>query len=432
MPRTESAKGDPTSQTEEAMMKRSAFRFAAATMFLCSACAASDQTPPSTPQVGAPTPGTTAVQPSVGGVQNSPGASAGAAGATGVGMMKPPDGTPVAGAAGAPANNMMPPMTTTPALVTVDPADIAACNPAGAAPDASETVEVLKIRTSDAVAGGFPAPGGTYYGCFWVELDMPEKHHIIGWEGAVGDRAVHHQQVSLAQKPVYLAQQGGLCGLPTVDFTWTGEKPTEWTPKLAGYPLGGPDNGGKARFLWQVHFESPTMYTGGFNVYVTKNLRKYDAGNFEQGDVSGINIPPMSSAMHVATCTPDMTKQKLTYPIYVFAAMQHAHLTVTHIKSDMSRDGMEMKVFGDQSTTGFAGFFDQQFNPVAPCLEVRPGDQLQTTCNYTNNGMTAITGGEALNQEMCTTFFQYFPRLPAAGNNFCGTIESSGGFTPGK
>jgi hypothetical protein len=33
---------------------------------------------------------------------------------------------------------------------------------------------------------------------------------------------------------------------------------------------------------------------------------------------------------------------------------------------------------------------------------------------------------------MCTTFFQYFPRLPAAGNNFCGTIDSSGGFTPGK
>jgi hypothetical protein len=260
---------------------------------------------------------------------------------------------------------------------------------------------------------------------------MTEKQHIIGWEGAVGDRAVHHQQVSLSTKPVYLTQQGGLCGLPTVDFTWTGEKPTEWTPKLAGYPLGGPENNGKAQFLWQVHFESPTMYVGGFNVYVTKKLRKYDAGNFEQGDVSGINIPPMSSVMHVATCTPDMTKQKLTYPIYVFASMQHAHLTVTHIKSDMSRDGMQMKLFGDQSTMGFAGFFDQQFNPVTPCLEVRPGDQLETTCNYTNNGTTAITGGEGLNQEMCTTFFQYFPRLPGTSNNFCGTIDATGGFPGG-
>jgi hypothetical protein len=30
---------------------------------------------------------------------------------------------------------------------------------------------------------------------------------------------------------------------------------------------------------------------------------------------------------------------------------------------------------------------------------------------------------------MCTTFFQYFPRLPGTSQNFCGTIDSSGGFT---
>jgi hypothetical protein len=41
-------------------------------------------------------------------------------------------------------------------------------------------------------------------------------------------------------------------------------------------------------------------------------------------------------------------------------------------------------------------------------------------------------GGEALNQEMCTTFFQYFPRLPGTSQNFCGTIDSSGGFTAAK
>ena len=34
-----------------------------------------------------------------------------------------------------------------------------------------------------------------------------------------------------------------------------------------------------------------------------------------------------------------MTTERLTHPIYVFASMQHAHLTVTHIKSEMLRDG---------------------------------------------------------------------------------------------
>jgi hypothetical protein len=315
-----------------------------------------------------------------------------------------------------------------PPPVLVDPADEAACDPVGSPPAADEPVEVLKIRTSDVVPNGYTSMAGTTYACFWIEIDMPEKGHIIGWEGAVDDRAVHHQQVSLAQKPFYLMQQGGLCGLPTVDYTWTGAKPTEWTPTLAGYPVGGPENGGKARFLWQTHFEGMTTYNGGFNVYVTKKLRKYDAGNFEQGDVRGIMIPPQSTHKHEARCTSDMMAMKLTHPIYVFASMQHAHLMIRHIKTEHWREGKLSYTFGDQMTAGFAGFFDQQFKPHKPCVKLLPGDELITTCEYQNPTDFTITGGEATNQEMCTTFFQYFPRLPGTSQNFCGTIDATGGF----
>ena len=346
--------------------------------------------------------------------------------------------TPGAGAGSTPIGD--PQATPDPSgVVNLPPEDVALCNGMGTPPTASETVEVLEVRTDKVVFGGkeYPVvPGGftsmatTQYTCFWVEIDMPEKHHIIGWEGAVGgERAIHHQQVSLGQKPFYLLQQGGLCGLPTVDYTWTGERPTEWTPGQAGYPIGGPENGGKARFLWQVHFEGATTYTGGFNAYITKNLRKYDAGNFEQGDVQGIHIPAMSQATHVATCSPEMTTQKLVHPIYVYASMQHAHLTVTHIKSELMRDGQTMQVLGDQAVMGFLGFFDQQFKPWTPCIEVRPGDQMVTTCDYMNNFNFDVVGGEAQTNEMCTTFMEYFPRLPGTSNNFCGTIDSTGGFT---
>lgn len=314
--------------------------------------------------------------------------------------------------------------------IVVPPEDVMLCNGMGQAPTADEAVEVLKIRMTDIVPGGFKAPGGTYYGCFWVELDMPEKHHIIGWEGAVGgDRSIHHQQVSLGAKPFYLQQQGGLCGLPSVEYTWTGERPPEWTPSMAGYPVGGPEQGGKARFLFQVHFESASMYTGGFNAYVTKKLRKYDAGNFEQGDVAGINIPPKAAVTHEARCTADMTTAKISQPIYVFASMLHAHLTVKHIKGEQYRGGKLINTFGDESTMGFAGFFDQTFKPHMPCIEILPGDELVTTCDYQNPWDQPVMGGEATNQEMCTTFMQYFPRLPKASDNFCGTIDATGGFT---
>lgn len=347
-----------------------------------------------------------------------------------------PGGQPVA-TPGDPAATPMPgdPSAQAPAdangIVIVPPEDVAGCSGMGAAPDPSE-YEVLEIRTDMAVPGGFTSAEGTTYACFWVEIDMPEKHHIIGWEGAIGgDRTIHHQQVSLHDRPAYLDifGQGGLCGLPSVEYTWTGGTTPEWTPPIAGFPIGGPENGGKAKFLWQVHFEGATTYTGGFNAYITKNLRKYDAGNFEQGDVAGILVPAGQSAQHVATCTPDMTTQKLVHPIYVYSSMLHAHLTVTNIKGEHFRNGQLMNTFREEAALGF-GFFDQTFQPHTPCIEVLPGDQLVTTCDYTNPFPTDVTGGEATNQEMCTTFMQYFPKLPGASNSFCGTIDSTGGFTP--
>lgn len=334
-----------------------------------------------------------------------PAAGSGASVPPGMGTMPPPPAKPPA----------VPPMPATPQPVIVPPEDVMVCNGMGVAPAADEQVEVLKIRTSDVVPGGFKSMAGTTYACFWIEIDMPEKRHIVGWEGAVGgDRTVHHQQVSLGAKPFYLLNQGGLCGLPSVEYTWTGERPPEWTPGLAGYPIGGPENGGKARFLWQTHFEGATTYAGGFNAYVTKKLRKYDAGNFEQGDVRGIMIPPKAAATHVAKCTPDMTKNKLSHPIYVFSSMLHAHLTVRKIKSEQFRDGKLLTTLGSEMATGFAGFFDQTFHPHTPCIQILPGDELITTCEYQNPWDATITGGEATNQEMCTTFMQYFPRLPAA------------------
>ncbi|MDH5673680.1 MAG: hypothetical protein OEZ06_16105 [Myxococcales bacterium] len=357
------------------------------------------------------------------------------AGTTGSGAQAANAAGTEAGAAGAPAPTEAATMEATPSTmpsnepVIVPPEDVAACNPLGQPPAAGEEVEVLEIRTSDVVAGGFASQGGTYYGCFWIEIDMPEKHHIIGWEGAIaGNPSIHHQQVSLGEKPFYLFNQGGLCGLPSVEFTWTGEKPTEWTPGMAGYPIGGPENGGKARFLWQVHFEGgATTYTGGFNAVITKNLRKYDAGNFEQGDVAGILVPAMSSTTHVATCTSEMTQQKLTHPIYVWSTLLHAHLFVDRIRSELYRGGQKIFTFDDWTTGPFGALADQQFKPLNPCVEILPGDEIVTTCDYTNTLATDVVGGEATNQEMCTNFMPYFPRLPNNSANFCGTIDSSGG-----
>ncbi|MDD9940409.1 MAG: hypothetical protein OXU20_05035 [Myxococcales bacterium] len=345
------------------------------------------------------------------------------------GLAPGPDAAPAPAPAQAPAPSDGPPAAQP---VLVPPEDVAKCSGAGQPPGPDEEVEVLEVRVSDVVPGGYKSPATTKYSCFWMEIDMPEKHHIIGWEGAVGgDRAIHHQQVSLGKPPFYLVPQGqgGLCGLPSVEYTWTGGSTPEWTPGVAGFPIGGPENGGKANFLIQVHFEGETSYTGGFNAYITKNLRKYDAGNFEQGDVRGILVPANQKATHVAECTEEMTQEKISHPIYVYSSMLHAHLTVEHIYAQQFRNGELINTFGDERAL-FGGFFDQRFKPHDPCIEILPGDKIVTTCEYNNPFPFDVVGGEATNQEMCTVFMQYFPRLPNPSDNFCGTIDSTGGFSP--
>ena len=118
------------------------------------------------------------------------------------------------------------------------------------------------------------------------------------------------------------------------------------------------------------------------------------------------------------------------HPIYVYASMLHAHLTIRHIKAEHRRNGQVINVIGDEMTQGFLGFFDQSFHPHTPCIEILPGDEIITTCDYQNPWNFPVTGGEQTNQEMCTVFMQYFPRLPGTSNNFCGTIDSTGGFMP--
>jgi hypothetical protein len=69
------------------------------------------------------------------------------------------------------------------------------------------------------------------------------------------------------------------------------------------------------------------------------------------------------------------------------------------------------------------GFFDQEFRPQSPCVEIRPGDTITTTCNYDNGTGQTVVGGEATTQEMCMNFLIYFPRLPNPSDGYCGTIE---------
>jgi len=199
-------------------MRRNAMRWLAALVFVVVACGGGD----SGPSGGGPVPvgggaagtggGTTGVTPGTTCAQGAAMPCTCADGASGTqdcqldGTFSAcrcaggvPSGTPPAGGtAGAPA--AMPDPGAGQAIpdpggaIIVPPEDIASCNGAGTPPAPSEVVDVIQVRTDQVtwngqtvpvVPGGFRTMAGTTYACFWADLDMPEKHHIIGWEGAI-------------------------------------------------------------------------------------------------------------------------------------------------------------------------------------------------------------------------------------------------------
>ncbi|MBP6845324.1 MAG: hypothetical protein KA201_16335, partial [Kofleriaceae bacterium] len=60
-------------------------------------------------------------------------------------------------------------------------------------------------------------------------------------------------------------------------------------------------------------------------------------------------------------------------------------------------------------------FEHQNFQLVAPFVELRPGDVLTTTCSYNNTTGATVRFGDSSDDEMCFTDLFYYP---AQGANF--------------
>ncbi|CAG5122416.1 unnamed protein product, partial [Candidula unifasciata] len=164
-------------------------------------------------------------------------------------------------------------------------------------------------------------------------------------------------------------------------------------PEEAGVPVGGRDWSRVA--LLEVHFNNPRKATGrldssGIRFYVTSHLRNYDAGIMELGleYTNKMAIPPRQKRFQLrGYCTHECTQRVFT-----------KHVRKGRELSELNRDNHYSPHF-------------QEIRRLAQTVNVLPGDDLITTCEYdTSARPLATVGGFSISDEMCVNYIHYYPK----------------------
>ncbi|CAD6189154.1 unnamed protein product [Caenorhabditis auriculariae] len=268
----------------------------------------------------------------------------------------------------------------------------------------------------------------TNYWCIIKPLPVniqSKKHHIVGMDAVVqpgNEHLVHHMEIFLCLENDVQPFSGN-CNDPNkpkasrscshVIAAWAmGEGPISY-PSEAGLPIGGK---GSSRYVMvEIHYNNPgnlanVIDNSGFKFIVTPSLREYDAAIMELGLIysDANSIPPGQLEFAInAHCISECTENLPAGGINIFGSQLHAHLTGTKLWTSHYRNGVKI---GEVNRDEHYSPHWQHVQSVRPYVNVRPGDNLITTCVYdTTRRQKTTLGGYGIEDEMCVNYIYYYP-----------------------
>ncbi|CAG5115919.1 unnamed protein product, partial [Candidula unifasciata] len=260
----------------------------------------------------------------------------------------------------------------------------------------------------------------TTYMCQGFELELETDHHIIASEPLVDNRNVLHHIIVFACKIVITTPH--LCGMVSekcmqMISAWTVGLSGQCFGPTAGYRIGPTSN---TKLILQMHYYNPLRsnnYTdaSGIRLHIQPALPEVqNMATFFVGQMQLMLRPGQSQVKDYAHCSGSCSSHLLKQPIYVMAAVNHMHYLGQSIQVELFRNGKKIADIAK----------DDRFNydsPVThnhmPPLEIRPGDDIKTTCIYnTLNTNHYVKFGNSTEDEMCFGFMFVYPQ--EAFNNY--------------
>ncbi|RUS80448.1 hypothetical protein EGW08_011817 [Elysia chlorotica] len=269
-----------------------------------------------------------------------------------------------------------------------------------------------------------PATETTYWWHTTRLPDIPQRHHIIKYEGIIApgsEDLVHHMEVfhCVTHKggiPYFSGPglgEGKPAGLGVcrhVIGAWAMGAQAMVYPEQAGVPVGG---GGVSRYvLLEIHYNNPhkkpgIVDTSGIRFYVTSHLRQFEAGIMELGleYTNKMAIPPRQTRFSLSGyCVPECTAKVSNYSINV------ERRTATELP-ELNKDSHYSSHF-------------QEIRRLEPPVAVMPVRGQRFTTLYTCRNKHVVTlitglifvlfflcqGGFSISDEMCVNYIHYYPK----------------------
>ncbi|XP_019631108.1 PREDICTED: DBH-like monooxygenase protein 1 homolog [Branchiostoma belcheri] len=283
-----------------------------------------------------------------------------------------------------------------------------------------------------------PDQKDTTYWCRVFELPkLGSKHHVIKVAPIVtpGNEGVFHHVLIYKCKTnpnitiTPLEHPGHECQSPNMPQDWygcyEGSLVMAWGigggdvvyPEHVGYPIDDDENGG--HLLMEVHYDNPQLMSGihdssGVRMTYTPDLRDNDVGTFVVGVI--VNkyhvIPPHAvDFTSVGFCNSQCLTaflEELGEPIKIIGVMLHSHLLGVRLNTRLIHEGVETVIAQDDNYD----FNLQNTRMLQEEVTVYPGDTLINECIYNSAHKDTVTyGGLGTPDEMCESFFLYYPRF---------------------
>ena len=271
---------------------------------------------------------------------------------------------------------------------------------------------------------GYPVPVDAHnlYQCFTFRSPFTATDQAIAWAPVTGDpRVVHHWILYRTSTPQTDGAVGP-CNMPgdaAFVMGWAPGGENFVMPPDVGLELSRPGDS----FLLQIHYYNIAGLTdsvdaSGVAICTADSPRPQTAATLWFGTPS-IDIPPRAVDHPVQGYCPSAGTRLLSGPLHFISSAPHMHQLGTRFLTEIWRGGDSSRRETLVSVDRW-DFNAQRHYPHSPAVTLNPGDEVRTTCWYTNPSSERVRFGERTEDEMCFNFIMAYPiSVLPADNRHC-------------
>jgi hypothetical protein len=293
-----------------------------------------------------------------------------------------------------------------------------------------ETCYEFKVHqsTTSVDAEPYNVVGGEHYEQFYYKVPWPKDTVATAYGTRMDNAKVLHHWLLFSTSENEVEGFHKTAPLPTLIGNnpillagWAVGGPNLVAPEDVGFEL--PDPGAQINVQWHFYNSTSEVQRDASSVQICtipKAMRKNIGGITWLGTedlygniwTGGPGMPPGQESTFTTTCTPGRAGLAPNESIHIIGFEPHMHRIGKRMQTAVKRpDGTMETIFDKPFVFGSETHYYQDY-------ELKPGEQLVTTCTFDNTNDFNVPFGESSDTEMCYQFVFAWPAHALTNNAF--------------